>query len=98
MSAHCNTPQQCNTLHNGSWLRDTAPASAYATLPLSINEKNPDQEEPVVEPLCDDQEWEYLLTERVGIILDGENLTSAASALALADTTHNHGHLRGVKR
>jgi len=66
-------------------------APAYALASASASGKAPDQEKPLIKRVLDDQEWEYLLTERVGIVSDSQNLTVAASAAALADTIDNYG-------
>ena len=54
-------------------------------------EPGPGREKCQLEPLLAQEDWDYALTERIGIIGDGENLSSAESALAYSDTINNHG-------
>ena len=46
----------------------------------------------MLEPVPSRADWDYALTERIGIMEDSGILSNRASALALADTIKNHGH------
>ena len=67
--------------------RVAAPASASASAFLS-----PARNETMLEPVPSRADWDYALTERIGIMEDSGILSNRASALALADTIKNHGH------
>ena len=65
----------------------SASASASASAFLS-----PARKETMLEPVPSRADWDYALTERIGIMEDSGILSNRASALALADTIKNHGH------
>jgi len=66
--------------------RVAAPASASAFV------STPKEPVPGAEPQClSQQDWDYLLAERTGIIHESGCTEARAHALALGDTVRTHG-------
>ncbi len=73
-------------LRNSEKLHDTAPAYAYAY--ASVSRKEPVRRE---EQRLGRGDWDTLLEERIGIMLDSGISLGRARALATHDTTLRHG-------